>query len=70
MYNPQFQAERNSYTDVEERLRMEIHDTIEIGLPDDESNLIQLLEDTYAWIKQAKKVYSIPENWHIKEELE
>ncbi len=58
----------NSYkADIEERLVMEIRDTVEIGLPDNDTNLIQLLEDARSWIRQAKKVYSIPENWLIRE---
>jgi hypothetical protein len=68
MDNPQFGGDRNSYTDIEERLRMEIRDTIEVGLPDDDTNLIQLLEDAQAWIKQAKRLYGIPESWPVREE--
>lgn len=68
-FNPQFQDERNSNTDIEERLRMEIRDTVEVGLPDDDTSLIQLLEDTRAWVRQAKKLYGIPENWPILESV-
>lgn len=67
MYNPQFNDERNSYADIERRLFMEIHDTEDVGLPDDETNLIQLLQDAFAWIRQAKRIYNIPEDWPVKE---
>lgn len=46
---------------------MEIRDTTDVGLPDDDTNLIQLLEDARNWIKQAKKLYGIPENWPVNE---
>lgn len=43
MHNVQFNGERNSYDDIAERLRMELFDLDHAGLPDDDSNLIQLL---------------------------
>lgn len=68
MNNSQFGEERNSSADIQERLRMEIHDLYHAGPPDDDANLIQLLEDALLWIMQAKREYSIPDNWRIEEE--
>lgn len=47
---------------------MEIHDLYHAGPPDDDANLIQLLEDARLWIMQAKREYGIPDNWRIEEE--
>uniref|UniRef100_A0A6H1ZVH6 Uncharacterized protein n=1 Tax=viral metagenome TaxID=1070528 RepID=A0A6H1ZVH6_9ZZZZ len=67
MYNPQFNDQRNSYCDIQERLRMEEIDTTAHGLPDDDTNLIQLLRDAQWWIIQAKKEFNIPEDWPVSE---
>lgn len=70
MRNDQFDGERSSKEDIQQRLYMEHHDlsSLDGGLPDDETNLIQLIHDAYRWIVQAKQIYSIPDHWHVPEE--
>lgn len=66
MYNPQFNDQRNSYCDIQERLRMEEIGTVDHGLPDDDTDLIQLLRDARWWIIQAKRTFNIPEDWPVE----
>lgn len=67
LHNPQFNDQRNSYCDIQERLRMEEFDTTKHGSPDDDTNIIQLLRDAQWWIIQAKQQFSIPDDWPVKE---
>ena len=59
MHNPQFNQERNSSADIAERLRMEIHDFYHAGPPDDDANLIQLLEDARDFIVYLCNTFGI-----------
>jgi hypothetical protein len=64
----QFNPSGKYNTDIEQRLYMEYHDLVDAGLPDDDVNLIQLIMDARMWIRQAKSIYHIPNNWQIPEE--
>lgn len=70
MHNTQFDGERNSNEDIQSRLYFEHHtlSAMDGGLPDDESNLCELIHDAYRWIIQAKQAHNIPDRWHVPEE--
>jgi hypothetical protein len=70
MHNQQFDGERSSGVDIQQRLYMEHHmlTSLDGGLPDDDTALCQLIHDAYVWIIQAKRVYGIPDNWRIETE--
>lgn len=70
MHNTQFNGERNSYENITERLRRELFDLDHAGLPDNDSNLIQLLQDARLWILQARQDYGISEYWSIRSPAE
>ncbi len=59
MYNSQFQGERNSNADIVKRLDMEIHDFYHAGPPDDDADLIQLLEDSRNFLLYLYKTLNI-----------
>jgi len=62
MYNPQFQENRNSDADIARRLYMEWHDLMHAGLPEDESDLVELLWDARNYIMYIRKGFNISEN--------
>lgn len=66
MNNRQFNDVRNSDADIEERMKMEVTDLLQSGLPDDAENLTLLLTDAKIWIAAAKRTYGIPANWPVQ----